>query len=102
MFKLPTLFILGAGFSFEADFPLGPALASDIVTKVRSTSSNGELQAHFMYRLRHQTPDNFTQADIKRAINDIAEGLPLSNSIDEFIQSRSNDDAIQFVSKLAI
>lgn len=105
MFARRTLFILGAGSSFEAGLPVGTALAKIIRDKMdvrfeRFTEpiGNGDhgLYAHLAHVNRQQS-DAFWHA-AKR----ISTGLGFSQSIDDFLDQHRSDPVINRYGKAAI
>ena len=102
MFKSQTLFIIGAGASAEANLPIGGKLAKNIaqlLTVDRDAPENPEGE-----RLLAQLYDRYPlpNAGYHRAARAISEGVVLANSIDDFLDRHSKDEAIQRVGKAAI
>jgi hypothetical protein len=105
MFAQRTLFVLGAGSSFEAGLPLGTALAKIIREKMdirfeRFTQPVGtgdhDLFAHVAYTHR-QKADAFQQAAWR-----IGQGLGLAQSIDDFLDQHRSDGYVNHYGKVAI
>lgn len=112
MFKSPTVFIIGAGASREAGLPAGPQLASTIAEKLNigrtGAPGMGQLSGdpYIIEVLMHraQQPGKNLGGNIEyfHSCLNIREGLPLSYSIDEYMDSRKEDAWIQVCGKIAI
>jgi hypothetical protein len=109
MFKRRTLFIVGAGASQEAGFPVGTELARRI----------GEAVA--MYQRSEESPIRFRDSDLwdevvrslgqdpqrlilkyREAAGLISRGIGLSNSIDDFLNIHSTNGFLTRLGKAAI
>jgi hypothetical protein len=107
MFKRKTIFVVGAGASVEYHFPLGAELKDEIarLVDIRFDDIN-----------KPETGDALTQDSIRvkaarervspnvyfSAGRNIALAMPGAVSIDNFLESREGDPAIEFVGKLGI
>jgi hypothetical protein len=105
VFVQRTLFILGAGSSFEAGLPLGTALAKIIRDKMdvrferfSEPIGNGDhdLYAHLVHVNRQQN-DAFWHAAQR-----IGTGLGFSQSIDDFLDQHRSDPVVNRYGKAAI
>src|SRR3984957_16115632 len=105
MFARRTLFILGAGASFEAGLPLGTGLAKIIREKMdvqfeRFTqpigSGDHDLFAHIAH-MNRQDAGAFQQAAWR-----IGKGLGLAQSIDDFLDQHRSDEYLNHYGKVAI
>jgi hypothetical protein len=106
MFKSRTVFIVGAGASYELGFPLGSELKDHIgkMTDFRFQGGsllNGDAAMHEVlhssYRRVKLDPNVAYQAG--RAMS---AGLPLAISIDNYLEAHSTDEHAQIVGKLGI
>jgi hypothetical protein len=105
VFARRTLFILGAGSSFEAGLPLGTGLAKIIRDKMDvrfehfSTpigSGDHDLYAHLAH-VHHQHADAFWHAAQR-----IGTGLGFSQSIDDFLDQHRSDAYLNHYGKATI
>jgi hypothetical protein len=102
MFKQRTLFIVGAGASYEADLPVGIGLAKEIANLLLTCDDRiPDLPGSQLLRLLY---DKIPQREnvFHRAAVAIREGVVLTDSIDDFLNRHSNDAAIQLLGKAAI
>jgi hypothetical protein len=105
VFTRRTLFILGAGSSFEAGLPVGTELAKIIRDKMdvrfehlSKPTGNGD---HDLYA--HLTHVNRQQSDqLWHAAQRIAAGLGFSQSIDDFLDQHRTDAILNRYGKAAI
>ncbi|PAY03366.1 hypothetical protein CK489_39615 [Bradyrhizobium sp. UFLA03-84] len=105
MFKKKTLFVLGAGSSYEVNVPVGLGLAKAIGTKldVRLGDYNrniGEGDKYLLGQFQNQLPQQFNE--YLAAGWRIRDGLPTANSIDDFLDMHSHDEQMQLIGKAAI
>ena len=105
MLNSKTVFILGAGASFEVGFPLGSELRKQISTKLdinfdrySDSTHKGDLK---IYSRLAQTYSNKLN-DIANACWHIRDGIILSDSIDDFIDSHQDNECIKICGKIAI
>jgi hypothetical protein len=105
MFNRKTVFIVGAGASFEAKIPCGTELADIISTKLdirfgegRKPIGRGDLT---LYALFYRAYRNEIQQYLQAAWT-IRDGIPLSNSIDDFLALWQHDPRVTLYGKAAI
>jgi hypothetical protein len=106
MFKRKTLFILGAGSSFEAGFPLGKGMATVIGDKMDIRfgdfgnkpigSGDFELFSQVMHTRRPEA-ETYRQAAIL-----IRDGIGFSQSIDDFLDQHRSNPYVNLYGKAAI
>ena len=105
MFAHRTLFVIGAGASFEFGLPVGSTLAQRISTKLnftptygRSHSSGGNkiITKDILRNFRSNSAEYFEEA--RRIIS----GLLLANSIDDFLDLHRDDNIMNIVGKMSI
>jgi hypothetical protein len=104
MFKRKTLFVLGAGASFEANLPLGVRLAKIIRDKMdirfdqerRIGGGDYDLFSQIIYRNPNERERYFL------ACQRIKAGLGFAQSIDDFLDQRRTDQDINHYGKAAI
>ncbi len=104
MILQPTVFVLGAGASFEAGFPLGSELASQIADEVdvpRSAQNDWQYEKIELMEIIARQFGNDKSAAIKAA-RQIRRGILHSHSIDDYINLHSNDQVVVKYGKLAI
>lgn len=108
MFTRRTLFVLGAGSSFEADLPLGTELATIIRRKMDiqfednsepSGSGDYELYRHVIQTASKNGEDG---AKYLKAARRISAGLGFSQSIDDFLDQHRSDADVNHYGKVAI
>ena len=105
MFRKRTLFVLGAGSSYEVKLPVGLGLARDIATRldVRLGDDNrniGEGDKYLLGKFQSLYPQQFNQ--YLQASWRIRDGLPTAASIDDFLDMHSHDEHMQLIGKAAI
>src|SRR5208282_853873 len=105
MFNKRTLFIVGAGASAEVDSPVGAQLARNIGAKMDIRFERGfdpvgtgdhDLYSHIVHS-RRQEADQFQSAAWR-----IRDGIPLAQSIDDFLDQHRNDPYVNLYGKAAI
>jgi hypothetical protein len=104
-----TVYVLGAGASYEAKLPLGAGLTS-LISKdldLRYERGGGLIKGsatidNTLRYFRDRNPDHFDLDELIHAAQHISEAMPLSASIDNFIDSHRNNRAITLCGKLAI
>jgi hypothetical protein len=109
MFKRRTLFIVGAGASQEAGFPVGTELARRIGAAVAMYQRNEESPTRFfdrdlwdeVARSLGQDPQRLI-FKYREAAGLISHGIGLSNSIDDFLNIHSKNDFVTRLGKAAI
>jgi hypothetical protein len=103
MFRRKTLFVVGAGASREVNFPDSRTLADIVGAMLSSVSATvaGVTDAEF---LLHQLFKAYPSSNAKhrQAAQRIRAGIGLANSIDDFLDTYSNDEAFQRVGKIAL
>ena len=107
MLRKPTLFILGAGASFDFGLPLGTSLAAEIARKVDIKYEHGVTQKSgdplIMMALRKVAQyKNENVNDYLSAGQTIAAGVQFTRSIDSFLHKHENQPKIKLCAKLAI
>lgn len=105
MFNRRTLFVLGAGSSFELKIPVGLGLAKTIATKldVRLGDNNRNIgvgDPHLLGPFRDRFPQQFN--DYLRAGWRLRDGLPTAASIDDFLDMHNHDALMQTIGKATI
>lgn len=93
MLKPNTVFVLGAAFSAEMDFPLGGGLKAQIRDLL---SRSGRYRDNALLDLIESHPEYGRAADQLRA------ALPLAASIDNLVEHKSRDEAFVTVAKWSI
>lgn len=106
-----TVFVVGAGASFEMGLPVGEKLKEQIshmlaipphepyqTPRIRNNDIFNAIQ---MEASTWEKPE-FALRTIVRAADDIANALPLTLSIDNYIHSHNGDKAVEICGKLAI
>lgn len=105
MLSSKTVFILGAGASYEVGFPLGSKLREIISHKLNyKCDSLGRLgqsgEMNIVGRLQNNYRTNWSEyVDVCRQISN---GILLSDSIDDFIDKHRHDERVAICGKLAI
>ena len=106
---MQTLFIVGAGASKEVDLPVGDELKQSISNLLDIKSEFGRVVNADKFIIRvldiYQNYDGVPQANYKdymKAINHIHRAMPQAISIDNFIDTHSENKCIEFCGKLAI
>lgn len=103
MFKSKIVFILGAGASAEVGLPVGTGLAQDIArTMALDFDTIGHLEGQGDKVLfLNATPSGLSEIYLAAA-HRLRDGLPLSKSIDEFLDRHHSDAAMVSLGKAAI
>jgi hypothetical protein len=110
VFKSKTLFVVGAGASFEFGLPTGNELKSKIAKKLDITFSDGYNQNNGDFKITEafrsltssQTPPSKDISPYVHAAWQIRDAMPQSLSIDNFIDAHQQDNCIRICGKLAI
>ena len=113
MFREPTVFIVGAGASAEADLPVGETLKQQIklLTPVRNsnfieTLESGDALIFDALKIASRPPGSALDAEsFERrlaAARRVATALPLAGSIDSLLESYADDADMRLFGKLAI
>lgn len=106
MFASKTVFVLGAGASYEVNLPVGAGLAEIISKKVNVQFSRGGQFVEnggdipLYERLRRRFGQEV--GEYQRAGWVIRDGLPFANSIDDFLDRHAKDERVVLYGKLAI
>jgi hypothetical protein len=102
MFEQRTVFVIGAGASSEFSFPLGTELAARIKAITR-LSRGPNLDGPIVPLMQQATQlGDLAPTAVRKAANDIHEGISFSNSIDDFLDQRQADPAILRLGKMAV
>jgi len=109
MIKSRTVFVLGAGASKEVRLPTGDELKSDIAKKLRTEKRNGLhavsdtlLQSALMHAVNDAEWGRDTLPNYVKAAQRIADAMPLTKSIDNYIEAHEQDARVKLCGKLAI
>ena len=110
MFRSKTLFVLGAGAGDDFHFPTGASLMQDIKRKLTLDRSTAQLAdsdihgalLHHVNRTTRDSPHQYSLQDYLEAAEQISFGMPLSASIDTYMDDQRNDPTIQLSGRLAI
>jgi hypothetical protein len=105
MFKRRTLFVLGAGASVEVGLPLGSQLSNTIGTKLDirfdfETTSVGDGDMNLFENIRAKFPRE--AREYQQAGWRIRDGIPLANSIDDFLDLHRDNERLVRYGKAAI
>ncbi|WP_412777039.1 hypothetical protein [Thalassospira lucentensis] len=107
MFNKKTLFVVGAGASFEFGLPLGDKLKDIISQRLRSGGHTlwGETVSDSQITRQLRTLETVEDGGRGRyfaAANEISRGLPLAISIDNFIDAHRGNVDVERCGKIAI
>lgn len=110
MFQPKTLFVMGAGASTEFNFPTGAALMNIIKEKLvydeaKFSLSDAAIHRALLTHVNRTPPDApviYGLSDYVDAARQIVRAMPLSASIDTFMDDHRTDARIQLCGKLAI
>ena len=106
-FQKKTVFIVGAGASYEVGLPIGSELTGIISNSLRQKDDSGYRtvlqdgtlsEAIQMISQKHSYPYNA----LLEAARAISEAMPQAISIDNFLHTHAENDAIVLVGKLSI
>jgi len=105
-----TVFVIGAGANTEIGMPSGDELKTKIANILKFTETErGTLSgddtisyALELYSQTHGLPNVYKLNELINTAMDISKAMPLSISIDNFIDARRGDQEIAFCGKLAI
>lgn len=105
MLSAKTVFVIGAGASFEVGLPVGLTLKDTIANKldIRFDDFGYHLisgDAKIADEIRRKSPENINA--YLHSCWQIRDGIPLSPSIDDFIDAHQHDQLIATCGKLAI
>jgi hypothetical protein len=105
-----TVFVVGAGASFEMGLPVGEKLKEQISHMLKTQPhepydqpriKNNEIFDALRIAGSSRRPELELQKTV-RAAGDIAHALPLTLSIDNYLNNHNGDEAIELCGKLAI
>jgi len=107
MFKSKTLFVVGAGASKEVNFPIGEELSKEIIRisnfrNVWNQSQNDDDHFHDCFINCVGNPWGLYLDKYYETAKQITQGLPLTSSIDNFIDIHQNNSTISLLGKSAI
>ena len=106
MFKVPTVFVIGAGAGFDVGMPLGDKLSQIIGEKLRITFEGNQQTSGdslIMEAMRQHAKANGQNANVyRRAAFTVAGGIAYSRSIDSYLHAHKDDKPLQVCGKLAI
>jgi hypothetical protein len=103
MLDKDTVLVIGAGASKEFGLPIGSDLQETIAESLNLRFQNGVIQsgnADLWEAIQRASPKR--KNEMFAACRRIRDGLPLSNSIDNFMDAHRHDTDIQTVGRLAI
>jgi hypothetical protein len=105
MFDRPTVLVLGAGAGFDIKMPLGDRLAELIANAVNFYLEAGALtkgDARIASALQRLSQPQGGWGHFLIAGRMIADGIRYSRSIDNYVHSHSDKEAVKTVAKMAI
>ena len=106
MFKVPTVFVIGAGAGFDVGMPLGDKLSRIVGEKLRITFEGNQQTSGdslIMEAMRQHAKANGQNANVyRRAAFGVAGGIAYSRSIDSYLHAHKDDKPLQVCGKLAI
>lgn len=106
MFDQKTLFIIGAGAGVEIEMPMGNKLSTSIATKTNIKYNMNQLEsgdyqiANALKRFAAAQGANFNAWRAQAC--GIAEGIHHSRSIDAYLSTHKDNEAVKVAAKLAI
>jgi hypothetical protein len=109
MFNRNTVFVLGAGTSFEIGFPVGSGLRDRMIGPLNITfdgwdQRSGDQAIVEALRRHCKTPEG-REGNINPYLHAgwlIRDGIPLAISIDNFLEAHAGDEAVELMGKLGI
>jgi hypothetical protein len=104
MISQPTVFVLGAGASLEAGFPLGSELAKQIAEEVHLPQNPRSQYEHDKHELMKIVANDLGIDPnlVVHAGRQIKDGIILSHSIDDYLHLHSHDKTVVRYGKSAI
>lgn len=105
MFGRKTLFVVGAGASSEVGLPIGTDLAGTIAKMFTWRTDFGRVvegDERFITQFARQYPQHDQQESHLLAARQVASGVQLVGSIDNYIDTHRHDPRISAVAKFAI
>src|SRR6476661_8973738 len=107
MLKEPTVFVIGAGAGWDIDMPLGSTLSSQIASKLdirydvyTKISGDDEIAEALKRYVKTHNGGDFN--DWRAAGVSIKDGVQYTRSIDNFVNSHSNNEKLAVCAKLGI
>jgi hypothetical protein len=101
-----TIYVVGAGASYEVDLPVGNKLKEDISKILFMKFQHGSIidGNYDLYQaLRHHTGNNIDETNTYiKECRHIRDNMPLAISIDNFIDSEKGNDKLALCGKMAI
>jgi hypothetical protein len=106
MFKVATVFVIGAGAGIDVGMPLGDRLSHIIGEKLRIEFGEGNRQTGgdrlIMEAMRKHAANQQDANLYRRAAFSVAPGIPYSRSIDTYLHAHKDNEPLQVCGKLAI
>jgi hypothetical protein len=107
MFRVPTVFIVGAGAGVELGMLTGDTLRNEIATKVNVafrglTEKISGNDNTFEQMQRIASVQKLDVNDLMAAGRRIAKGIHYSGSIDDYIHTHQHDELVKITGKLGI
>lgn len=106
MIREKTVFVIGAGASFELGLPLGVELKSQIAKKLNIKYRNGAVltsgDQNICDAIKFVKSPNEDFNSYRLAAVSAAEAMPLAPSIDNFVHAHREDKLVEKVAKLGI
>ncbi|GGY81846.1 hypothetical protein GCM10011613_28180 [Cellvibrio zantedeschiae] len=105
---MKTVYVIGAGASYEANLPTGDMLKGEIATLLNMKfnhheQTSGDYEIQQSLRLHTEEDRTFNSLnEYLRECRHISENMPLAISIDNFIDSQRENDKLALCGKLAI
>lgn len=99
MFQKRTVFVIGAGCSYELDLPLG----RELLDCIYETITEEDTEKHQVFRgafLRCGVPN--ANLDVDRRFKAFAAGLSATPSIDQYLHFHRHDEAMVMLGKCAV
>ncbi|MEM5496274.1 hypothetical protein WNY77_02580 [Paraglaciecola mesophila] len=100
-----TVYIIGAGASFEAGLPVGNSLKHEIARILKMEFEHGSFKAgnYELYQtLRRHANNNTEVKEYLQACRHIRNNMPLAISIDNFIDSERGNEKLALCGKIGI
>lgn len=109
MFRSRTLFVVGAGASSEVRLPIGRGLTERIAELVDITfahgnlsPTSGELEIYNCYKRAAEVDKKLTAEGLRRAGVKLAQAMPLTASIDNYLDAHQESSEVIVCGKLGI
>lgn len=101
-----TVYVVGAGASFEAGLPIGSTLKADIANTLRMKFEYGSFKEgnYDLYQTfrRYTNNNNAEVNEYLTAAQRIRKNMPLATSIDNFIDSERGNEKLALCGKIGI